>query len=386
MPADLHPAPTSSSQHALDAAAVEALRRLALECALQPDPAGVMDVLRRGIGRLAGADALEVSRGGVAAGLLAPVCEAAHQEGRTVVAGPDSPLAAPEPLLRGVAVPVRVRGEPATVALGWSAEDPGGPLAIALATALAEQAAVALTAAARYVELRDAAFRRDRFFSAMSHDLRTPITAIVGYSELLQDGIVGELTDRQQEMVERICQVSSELAQLVTDMLDLAKLDAGRMEFHRESITLASVLDAGLEGAEPQLDAAGARVQLGEVHDAGNAVLVDRPRVRQVVSNMVSHAAQVAPGGTVWVAAGCDVGDLWVEVTDAGPGIAAGSEESLFESMPRGASRSGRAGPGAALSLALSRRIARAMGGELEARGIPDGGVALTLRLPRGIG
>jgi signal transduction histidine kinase len=387
MPAELHPAATHPPRLTLDADTLAALRDLALECALAADAAAVREVLGRRAGRLDGASVLAVltRMDGVPPGPLAELCVRAVQEGRVCVAGPDATLPAPDGLHRAVAAPMRVHGEPAALALGWARSDPGVERAWTLAEAVAEQAGVALTAASRLVELRDAAFRRDRFFSAMSHDLRTPITAIVGYSELLQDGIVGELTDRQQEMVQRICQVSGELAQLVTDMLDLAKLDAGRMEFHRETVTLGAVLESGLEGAEPQLEATGSRLERGELRDVECPVEVDRPRIRQVVASMVSHAAHAAPGGEVRVTAGCDGGDLRVEVSDAGPTLAAGCEEALFEALPRGALRETRAGPGAALSLALSRRIARAMGGELEARGLPGQGMALTLRLPRGV-
>ncbi|MBW3629619.1 MAG: HAMP domain-containing histidine kinase, partial [Gemmatimonadetes bacterium] len=178
-----------------------------------------------------------------------------------------------------------------------------------------------LANARAYARLTEAAVRRERFFSAMSHDLRTPITAIVGYSELLADGIVGELNGQQHDMVERICQVSGHLSQLVNDILDLAKLDAGRMEFNCEEVTLGALVDDALVVVEPQARSKGLdlRTEVDPLRD--ETLCVDPPRVRQVLVNLLSNAVKFTPkGGEIRV--GCAVTEpLGSEAQHAGEGL-----------------------------------------------------------------
>lgn len=279
-------------------------------------------------------------------------------------------------------IPLSHAGEPlGTLAVGWreparAEDDP------AVSEMLARQTAAALANARAYARLTEAAFRRERFFSAMSHDLRTPITAIVGYSELLADGIVGELNGQQLEMIERISQVSGHLSQLVNDILDLAKLDAGRMEFHHEEVTLGELVDEALVTVEPQ--ARSKRLELRTDVDIHRETLlrVDPPRVRQILVNLLSNAVKFTEEGEVAVVAGRDDLGTWLEVRDTGPGLPAGSEEAVFEEFLQiAAGNKAKREPGSGLGLAISRRLARAMGGDLTARsGAP--GAVFTLVLP----
>jgi signal transduction histidine kinase len=280
-------------------------------------------------------------------------------------------------------VPLQHGDEPlGTLAVGWkdpsAAED--DPAVVEM---LARQAAGALANARAYARLTEAAFRRERFFSAMSHDLRTPITAIVGYSELLADGIVGELNGQQLEMIERISQVSGHLSQLVNDILDLAKLDAGRMEFHREDVTLGDLVDEALVTVQPQ--ARSKKLELRTEVDAyrDNLLHVDPPRVRQILVNLLSNAVKFTDHGEVAVVAGSEGGRTWLEVRDTGPGLPAGSEEAVFEEFLQiAAGTKSKREPGSGLGLAVSRRLARAMGGDLTARSGAGTGAAFTLVLP----
>ncbi|HEX5872328.1 MAG TPA: HAMP domain-containing sensor histidine kinase, partial [Longimicrobium sp.] len=220
-------------------------------------------------------------------------------------------------------------------------------------------------------------------FSAMSHDLRTPITAIVGYSELLADGIVGDLNGQQLEMIERISQVSGHLSQLVNDILDLAKLDAGRMEFHREEVRLGELVDEALVAVEPQARSKKLELRM-EIDAQRDALLrVDPPRVRQILVNLLSNAVKFTEHGEVAVVAGSGEGRTWLEVRDTGPGLPAGSEEAVFEEFLQiAAGNKSKREPGSGLGLAISRRLARAMGGDLVARNGPGSGAAFTLVLP----
>jgi signal transduction histidine kinase len=280
-------------------------------------------------------------------------------------------------------VPLR-QGDEAlgTLAVGWAdaaqAEQDG-----TVAEMLAAQTAAALANARAYGRLTEAAFRRERFFSAMSHDLRTPITAIVGYSELLADGIVGELNGQQLEMIERISQVSGHLSQLVNDILDLAKLDAGRMEFHHEDVTLGDLVDEALVTVEPQARSKKLELRTDVDPHRDTLLRVDPPRVRQILVNLLSNAVKFTEHGEVAVVAGNESGRTWLEVRDTGPGLPAGSEEAVFEEFLQiAAGTKSKREPGSGLGLAISRRLARAMGGDLTARGGGGTGAAFTLVLP----
>ena len=196
---------------------------------------------------------------------------------------------------------------------------------VQLAETLGVHAAVALHNARLYEELKRSTQARDRFFSAMSHDLRTPIAAIVGYSELLADGIVGELSGKQQEMVERISQVAAHLTELVNDILDLAKLDAGRVELHPEPTVLGEVVrDAVVAVVEPQAAAKRLPVRLDLDAAGGETVVVDPVRVRQILVNLLANAVKFTDAGEVRVDAGLDAERTWITVRDTGPGLPPG--------------------------------------------------------------
>lgn len=272
-------------------------------------------------------------------------------------------------------------------AVAWPAPPPDEAEIADVARLLARFAASSLAGVRAQASLARTAYQRERFFSAMSHDLRTPITAIVGYSELLADGIAGDLTRQQQEMVERISQVSAHLAQLVNDILDLAKLDAGRMEFHPQQVRLGDLVDEALVAVLPQANSKGLRLRLADGAASDDAVVVDPVRVRQILVNLLANAVKFTEAGEVVIAAEAGDGRSSIEVRDTGPGLPDGSAEDLFEEFLQiAAGTKSKGEPGSGLGLAISRRLARAMGGELTARNLEGAGAAFTLVLPAGGG
>jgi signal transduction histidine kinase len=325
---------------------------------------------------------------------LLEVLDRARATGGMVVAGELSAASlgvgaaqvVPPPYGAATAVAAPLPGEDAAggaLLVGWHGARAVDAHAVRLAETLAEQAAAAFRNATRHDVLRQAAVRRERFFSAMSHDLRTPITAIMGYSELLQDGIMGDLEPHQQEMVERICQVSGHLAELVNDVLDIAKLDAGRMEFHREPVALGDLVDEAVVAVEPQARSKGLELRL-ETDGHRDVVLdLDMGRVRQILVNLLSNAVKFTDQGAVTLSVEVEGGRGWLRVADTGPGLPAGSEEAVFEEfMQIAAGNRAKREPGSGLGLAISRRLARAMGGELTAANGASGGAVFTLHLP----
>ncbi|HEX8905306.1 MAG TPA: HAMP domain-containing sensor histidine kinase [Longimicrobiaceae bacterium] len=397
------PVPSAAAASAQE---LETLREMAVAAADTVDPDEIFQIVCDAIPGLVGADfalaalplfdaprewcvASEPPR--EAKSRLAELLEEARDGGETIVAargadGGEGVRVVPPPFGSATAVVVPLQGETAgggALLIGWHGEREVDARTLRLVEMLARQAAAAFRNAARYEALRLAAVRRERFFSAMSHDLRTPITAIMGYSELLQDGIMGDLDPHQQEMVERICQVSGHLAQLVNDVLDIAKLDAGRMEFHREPVTLGELVDEAMVGIEPQARSKGLEVRL-EIDGGRDAVLdVDAGRVRQILVNLLSNAVKFTERGAVTLAAVVEEGRSWIRVSDTGPGLPAGSEEAVFEEFMQIASGTkAKREPGSGLGLAIARRLARAMGGELTAANGQAGGATFTLLLP----
>ncbi|HEX2093329.1 MAG TPA: HAMP domain-containing sensor histidine kinase, partial [Longimicrobiaceae bacterium] len=285
-----------------------------------------------------------------------------------------------------VAVPLRHRDEVrGALLLAWREPTPVSPETVRLAETLGVQAAVALHNARLYQELKRSTEARNRFFSAMSHDLRTPIAAIVGYSELLADGIVGELAPKQQEMVERIAQVAAHLTELVNDILDLARLDAGRVELHPQPARLEELVREAVLVVESQAREKQLPIRLELDPAGGETLVVDPARVRQILVNLLSNAVKFTQRGEVRVRAGIHDARAWITVQDTGPGLPEGSEEAVFgEFLQLASGRGYKQEPGSGLGLAVSRRLARAMGGDLTAESIPGTGAAFTLSLPLG--
>ena len=368
---------------------LEALREIATATAASSGPEEVLRVLGERARALFAADH--------AAAVAGEAGEELPPELRCVLEGaaPVGTVALPElpgatggegELRSALAVPLRLEEETyGLLVLGWRRPHPLPEGTVVLAETVAAQGAVALHNARRCADLQRSTQARDRFFSAMSHDLRTPIAAIVGYSELLSDGIVGELTEKQHEMVERISQVAAHLSDLVDGILDLAKLDAGRVQLQPEPVVLRQLLQEAALAVEPQAEQKGLRLKL-ELDGAHEEVVkVDPVRVKQVVVNLLSNAVKFTEQGEVAVTAGVDDSQTWVTVRDTGPGLPQGSEEAVFEEFVQVASGEGeKREPGSGLGLAVSRRLARAMGGELVAESTPGEGSAFTLVLPVG--
>ena len=224
---------------------------------------------------------------------------------------------------------------------------------------------------------------KSEFLAMMSHELRTPLNAIGGYAQLLEMGVRGPVTADQREDLERIERSQRHLLGLINDVLNFAKLEAGRVQFAITRVPMRDIL-LGVEALVlPQLHAKGLRyVDAGECRDV--AVLADEEKARQVLINLLSNAVKFTPaGGEIRVA--CATDEQWVRtsVTDSGLGIPADRLEAIFEpfvQVDRGLT-SRQEGTG--LGLAISRDLARHMGGDLSAASTVGAGSTFTLTLPR---
>ncbi len=285
----------------------------------------------------------------------------------------------------------RAAGGPALVA-AFRGEGAFGEDDLALLAVLGRQATLALDNArlhaqtrqqARTLEeqasaLEQAMTERSRFFASMSHELRTPINAILGYGELLMEGVYGELAPTQSGALDRVVRSGRHLLELVNDVLDISKIEAGKLEVFPETTPLALLLREVAGTVE--LQARNKKIGLEVRVDREVTVVTDPGRVRQIVLNLLSNAVKFTDEGQVRVV--LDAFGPWAEVRveDTGPGIAPEDQDRVFREFEQAPGAVGRGGTG--LGLPISRRLAGLLGGNLALHSTPGEGSVFTLRLP----
>ncbi|MBV9773858.1 MAG: hypothetical protein JO040_07905, partial [Gemmatimonadetes bacterium] len=257
---------------------------------------------------------------------------------------------------------------------------------------LARQATLALDNALLHTETRKQAWvleeqasrleralsERSRFFASMSHELRTPINAILGYGQLLLDGVYGPLAPKQQGAADRLVASSRHLLELVNDVLDISKLEAGKLEVHPERVDLPLLLRDVATSVELQAREKGLELKVetpGEL-----AVATDPARVRQIVLNLLSNAVKFTDRGGVRLTMAPGSGGTRICVADTGPGISPEDQERVFNEFEQTTVAASRGGTG--LGLAISRRLAALLGGRLTLDSTVGVGSTFTLHLP----
>jgi signal transduction histidine kinase/DNA-binding response OmpR family regulator len=204
---------------------------------------------------------------------------------------------------------------------------------------------------------------KDQFLSTMSHELRTPLNAVLGFSDLLADEHYGPLTERQRRYVDHIHTGGKHLLTLINDILDLSKIEAGRMELAIESIRVKAAFGEVLSVMQPLADK---KSQSLSKNVAGDLIVrADATRFRQVLLNLVGNAIKFTQGGgSVELVAHLHNGKVKVEVRDNGPGIPPEEQKRTFEAFYR-LRESGKKTEGTGLGLAISHRLVELHGGEL---------------------
>jgi PAS domain S-box-containing protein len=221
------------------------------------------------------------------------------------------------------------------------------------------------------------------FLASMSHELRTPLNAVGGYVDLLEMGIHGPVTPAQLEALSRIRFNQRHLLMLINDILAYAKLEAGRIEFDLRLMGAYEMLVSVDPVVAPMADGKGIAYSLQSC-DAGLRVNADEERVRQILLNLVTNAIKFTPAGG-WVLVNCDADAEWVyfRVRDNGPGISPEKLQVIFDPFTQVGRRLNRPEDGVGLGLAISRDLARQMGGDLEVESTFGAGSTFTLRLAR---
>jgi signal transduction histidine kinase len=233
-----------------------------------------------------------------------------------------------------------------------------------------------------YRELKTASRHKSEFLANMSHELRTPLNAVIGFSEVLQDRLFGDLNDKQAEYVGDIHTSGRHLLTLINDILDLSKIEAGRMELEISTFALSDVLENAVALTRERATRQGIGLRL-EVDAGAGAVAADHRKIKQVLFNLLTNALKfTARDGHVDVSARGDGDDVvLVSVRDDGIGIAAADQAGIFEEFQQ-VSRS-HAQEGTGLGLAVSRRFVELHGGRLWVESEPGHGSTFTFTLPR---
>jgi CheY-like chemotaxis protein len=219
----------------------------------------------------------------------------------------------------------------------------------------------------------------------MSHELRTPLNAIIGLTELLCDNAARFGTEKALEPLRRVLRAGRHLLSLINDILDLSKIEAGKMDLTLESVAIGPVVEEVLGTARPLAEQNKNALEL-DCPDGIGSVHADNMRLRQILLNLLSNACKFTKGGTVRlrIARAEDAGQHWVDfaVSDTGIGMTEEQLGRLFQEFTQADASTTRQFGGTGLGLAISRRLCRLMGGDITVTSAPGEGSTFTVRLP----
>jgi signal transduction histidine kinase len=226
---------------------------------------------------------------------------------------------------------------------------------------------------------------KSSFLANMSHELRTPLNVILGVSEIMQEEAEEQGLEDFLESLDHVSREGKHLLHLIEEILDLSKIEAGKLEFRLEDFDVAALMRDAAVAVQPLADKNSNRLVVNCPEDIG-AMHADPLRVRQVVLNLLSNACKFTEGGEVTLDLGRERtdGTDWLEVTvsDTGIGMTPEQTEKLFEEFTQADGSMTRKYGGTGLGLAISRRLCRMMGGEVSLTSEPGEGTTFTARLP----
>jgi len=231
----------------------------------------------------------------------------------------------------------------------------------------------------RQVALEQAMGARNRFYASMSHELRTPINAVIGYSTIMLDNIYGPLNAKQKEGLQRTLKAARHLLELVNDVLDLSKIEAGKIELTLQPVMFPALIEDLFVTVRPLADEYGSSLSLDLEGEHFN-IVSDPRRVRQILLNLLSNAIKFGEGKPIRVLCKqCEDKSAEIEVIDQGVGIAQDDIARIFEEFVQ-VSESKQ--PGTGLGLPISRRLAQLLDGSLTVCSKPGEGSSFRLTLP----
>jgi signal transduction histidine kinase len=252
---------------------------------------------------------------------------------------------------------------------------------------LADHAAIAIENARLYEEAQTANRAKTEFMSVASHELKIPMTSIKGYAKLLTLGAGGDLSDQQKEFLNIISTNVDRMDRLVADLLDVSRIEAGRLRLEMGQVDLHEVIDTVIQSVKAQIEAKKLALEI-DVPATLPPVWGDTERVIQILNNLVSNAYKYTPDGgeihivvngqTQFASSGC----LTVSIRDTGVGITPEDQEQLFTKFFRAEDPRVRDVPGTGLGLSITKSLVEIHGGEIWFKSEPDQGTTFTFTLP----
>lgn len=234
------------------------------------------------------------------------------------------------------------------------------------------------------IELEQASMLKSQFLANMSHEFRTPLNAILGYTHLLLQGVNGAVQPKQREKLNRVDSNARHLLSIINDLLDIARIEAGKMPVHPEQLVLRDLVHEVMSEMEPVI----ARTRLtvtSELPDSLPALKTDRQKLKQILVNFLSNALKFTPEGLVKIHAAFDEthDEVAIGVADTGIGISPEHQERIFEDFHQADSSFTRQYGGTGLGLSICRRLANTIGGRITLVSNAGAGSNFTLHLPR---
>jgi GAF domain-containing protein/anti-sigma regulatory factor (Ser/Thr protein kinase) len=290
----------------------------------------------------------------------------------------------------GLAVPL-IRGEDVfgVIVLVRIEVRPFDPREIELVESFARQAAIAIENVRLFKEIQEKSAQlevanrhKSEFLANMSHELRTPLNAIIGFSDVLLQKMFGELNDQQADYLEDIRSSGTHLLTLINDILDLSKIEAGRMELEVAPFSLVAALNNAVTLVRERAQSHGIKLAL-EVGPELDTVVADERKLKQVVVNLLANAVKFTPdGGTVTLRAARENGQVRLAVHDTGIGIAPEDQQRIFEEFQQASHQTEKSREGTGLGLSLSKRMVELHGGTITVDSAPGKGSTFTVALP----
>ena len=222
---------------------------------------------------------------------------------------------------------------------------------------------------------------KSQFLASMSHELRTPLNAIIGYSEMLEEEAAERGLSESVADLQKIRSAGRHLLSLINDVLDLSKIEAGKMELHLETFDLRPAIEAVAATVAPLIEKNGNRLAL-ELADGLGAIRSDVTRVRQILLNLLSNASKFTEGGVITVRATRDGDSIVLVVQDTGIGMTPEQLGRLFVAFAQAEASTASKYGGTGLGLAISRMFCEMLGGAITVASTPGTGTAFTVRLP----
>ncbi|NDJ09767.1 MAG: PAS domain S-box protein [Acidobacteriia bacterium] len=222
---------------------------------------------------------------------------------------------------------------------------------------------------------------KSEFLASMSHELRTPLHTIIGFSELLGEGLHGPLTEKQRRFVNHIHTDSLHLLDLINDILDLSRIEAGRLELRPEPFDFSALVEESMASVRTVTRAKSLATETRLLFDG--AVVADRVRIKQILVNLLSNAAKFTPqGGQIRVNAHTEHGMLITSITDTGVGIPPEEHEAIFDEFYQTGVTTRGVREGTGLGLAITRRLVEGHGGTITVESTPGKGSCFTFSIP----